>query len=534
MISLSLLVLLSFPSVPSAATLEYCQDPVSYQLLRTVDKQGVGPVVLTPWYKAQDSMEQWVIVRDWPRLQALAFFSFVCKRMTLGQRAWELARESFLTSGGISAYAQSPQAFPWWQYWDILFLKGRLNPEQAWRLYRVGSTWTPNIWDRSLRSRILSEWLRKERAYRILQTMKQRENQLAARQKIYRVDPLTWQTRGYLLVHLAPWAVLFYLIWMAMVLTIPCWRRLTPWVCSFGWLIFVGFCYCYPIWLKTAREAWQELHSNLLTAGFITRKVPEPWLALFENRYPIHELPGPLRRTAEKWQKAFVSSLVHYTPPYKNSLSFHVLNWTPLMATHNPRSFPTESELTYRMWTPATIQPASLTPAPWTVLHALYPEARWGHVLRRALSRFVENFRDWKWAWIFVPLGLFFLYRRLAWLTLILPGFSRLKLGHIFHGSLLFFLVMTSLIALVLMHTVRPEELWGSLVDTGWISMIRSIGHRPLIVWGSQYLLVWGTLLFGWTLHFMAYFIDTTHSLPYIKKSETAKHDMQILPHQDA
>ncbi|RMF26296.1 MAG: hypothetical protein D6765_09135, partial [Bacteroidetes bacterium] len=463
----------------------------------------------------ESALAQWTLARDWQHLQAFAFVAFLCDRPLLGQRAWQLAREAYLARGGITAYAQDPHAFPWWVFWDALFLNRQLLPKEAWFFYRLGATWTPNLWDRTLRARVFAEWLRKEHAFSILRQLDKKEKQLANQFRAYRVDPLTWQTWRHLIYACEPWLVLAFLSWLA--LTLPFLRRRRPRPFLFGgifaWLTLIFLAYTYPAWLETSFQVWLELKNNLLAAGFINAEVPQPWRALFEQQLHPEDLPLAQRQSFERWQKNVITALRRYQPA---SGTFGASLYRDLVEQLEQRSLTPISQnpvMVEKWWTLASSLPRSIPPAPWTLLHGLYPHARWHAVLLRAREIFTYQIRQWWTVWLVVPVLLLVpSVRRIV--KPLVPGLSRLESGATAHGTLLFLVAIPTLFAFIAMHRLPLIRIWGALIDQAWLEFIDTIGRTRLILWGGLYLTTLGLTLMAWTLHFMAYFIDRHHQQP--------------------
>lgn len=490
-----------------AFTTPACPQPERLINLRTSDHWQILETFSRP--DIENLITTWTIMRDWQHLQALAFIAFLCQRPILAQQAFQLAREAYLSRGGITAYAQDPQVFPWWVFWDTLFLNHQLTPEEAWNLYRLGSSWTPNLWDRTVRSRVLAEWLRQQRSFSLLRQLKQKEDQLADQFRDYRVDPLTWQTMRHLIYACEPWLVLAFTVWLGLIL--PLWLKAKYRTLLAGsivlWLFLIFFAYTYPAWLESSYQAWMELRHNLLAGGFVSSEVPAPWRDLLELRISESDLPQNLRKEYRQWRDSALASVRRYYPtasiynpyPYRELLT-HLRQRSLTPISQNP-------VVMEKWWDMASSLPRTIPPAPWSLLHGIYPLARWYTVLLRAKEIFLYQLKNWIFIWLLGPLLVCLVPVR-KWLKPFIPGLSRLEANAPFHGILLYMTAVPSLFALVAISTLPMHRMWGSLLDHDWLNFIDSLGRTRIIVWGGLYLTVLGITLMAWTLHFMAYFVD--------------------------
>jgi len=468
----------------------------------------------------------WSARGAWEPLQAAAYVLTVCGADGLAQQAWTAGFQVYLQKGGIPVYAQASEAFPWWHLWEAEYAHQGVTPGLAERFLRA-SVWTPNLWDRGLRSSLLAETLRRQGAVDWGLRIRETERVLARDFAAYRVAPLEWRARVTLLeaaLDVWGWVVTAGL---ALGMTLGASPRLTrplrTWTgLLLGAGIVAGSLAVIQTWYASALSTWQVLRDSLLRDGFI-RRPPPPWDALFETPTRPRDLPRALRDLPTRWQAYRLRSPELWSQVRGNS---PVLEYDrALLARDADRIDDVRRTAPYLIGPWRDFAPDRLIPPvpTWPELHTLSASARWPAVLKNAGHRmgmwFAREIPAWGLgfgALLLVGGALRYLHDRFGrigrWaargLSFLVPGSSRFRRGHPVQGFLLFGGAMWATGLTYVMYRTPSARVWGDLLSPDWLARIETTGEARLLLWGGLYLTMWGVTLFAWTVHGMVFWLD--------------------------
>ncbi len=483
-------------------------QPRVHSILKHTDAWNVMSVVDAPWDVLSPRMNRALEHLDWRWLQALAFVAYLCQRPALYHRAWSLGYEAYLSAGGIPALAQEPSAFPWWQWWDLLMTQHLLSPEEAWSLYRAGMSWTPNLWDRDLRARVLGVWLREKHAYTFLKHFEKLEREAGDRWRDYRVSPLSWKAWMALLKMNQPFFLAYFFFVLGWGIGFSkVFRTHTPFLVGMSLLIFILVLgsFVQVRWYETAFDTWSRLRANLLKEGFLSRSIPEPWISLFERDLDPDTLPRATRKEVIKWYAKFVTTLQRlkrFYPELEFSSGF------PFIQNATPSRL---QQAWFQDWSPGRMMSTDVPffPAPrWTLLHSLHWEANWGSVMKVAFWWFYFRIKKPGVFLILIGIGGFFFGRYASKLNIFLPGALRFRSNHPWQGLMFMCLTWPITFLFISMKSARPDFIWGKLISESWYAFIQTLDKPEIILWGNFYIVVLAVCLFLWTVHVMISFIE--------------------------
>ncbi len=427
---------------------------------------------------------------DWRALQAMGYILYRCGLQDLARRAWSAGLHVYLVQGGIPVYAQEPTAFPWWQLWDTEMQLPRPPLRALAELWMRGAEWTPNLWDRSVRSSVLIERLRQYRMFREMLRIRTFERRLAREMAPYRVAPLQWRAWRYVLrVGLHVWwpVAVTGILMIAVCAPFRHGPGIRWWIGSLLLAGVVGFGGAVAdAWLASAERAWQQLHTTVLKDG----NVRPPLRVRAEGNAPVRAYNRALRlRDTERMQQ-----LTHRYP-------FLLGVWMRYAPDRYIPNVPI-----------------------WPELHRIAAAARWSVIIRAAVQRSWASLREgllWWVGWLPFVVLLSVLDRwtsprrpvcrtaRMArWLLIFWPGGSRAR-RHAFRTALILWW-LTWLTTVLVVHIMRQSvhTIWGDQLSPVWQTLIVHTGESSVILWGGLYPALLGGALFCWTLHGMFFWMD--------------------------
>ncbi len=468
----------------------------------------------------------WAARGAWEPLQAAAYVLAVCGADGLARRAWSAGFRVYLRKGGVPVYAQAPEAFPWWRLWEAEYAHQGVTPGLAERFLQA-SAWTPNLWDRSVRSGLLAETFRQRRKVDWDLRIRETERALARDFAAYRVAPLEWRARLALLESVLDvwgWVVVAGLALGMTLGTSP--RPARPIRVWTGLLlgagVFAGVLFIVRAWYTSAFSTWQVLRDSLLRDGFL-RRPPPPWDALFGASAEPRDLPRALRDLPTRWQAYMLRSPELWSRVRGDS---PVLTYDrALLARDADRLDDVRQAAPYLIGPWQDLVPDRLIPPvpTWPELHILSASARWTAVLKDAghsMGRWaVRGIPRWSLGFgvlLLVGGGLRYLYERLGrvgrWvargLSFLVPGSSRLRRGHPVQGFLLLGMALLSTGLAFMMDRTPLARVWSGLLSPEWLTRIEATDRARLFLWGGLYLTIWSAALFAWTIHGMVFWLD--------------------------
>ncbi|MDW7984184.1 MAG: hypothetical protein RMK16_05830, partial [Acidobacteriota bacterium] len=390
----------------------------------------------------------WSAQGDWESLQAAAYVLDVCGADSFARRAWSTGLRAYLQKGGIPVYAQAPEAFPWWRLWEAEYAWQGVTPALAARFLRA-SVWTPNLWDRGVRSGVLAETFRQQGAIDWDLRIRETERVLARDLAAYRVAPLEWRARAMLLesaLDVWGWAVAAGL---AFGMTLGASPRLSRPIRIWPWLLLGSGAWAAGLailqaWYASAFSTWQVLRDSLLRDGFI-RRPPPPWDVLFEPVTEPRDLPRALRDLPTRWRAYLFRSPELWSQVDGDS---PVLDYNrALLARDTDRIDDARQAAPYLIGPWRDLVPDRLIPPvpTWPELHTLSASARWTVVLKNAAysmgMKAIHGIPHWGLGFgvlLLVGSGVRYLHERLGrigrWaargLSFLIPGSSRFWRGH--------------------------------------------------------------------------------------------------------
>lgn len=468
----------------------------------------------------------WSARGTWEPLQAAAYVLHFCGADGLARQAWSAGLRTYLRKGGIPMYAQAPEALPWWHLWEAEYAHQGLTPALAERFLQA-SVWTPNLWDRGVRSGLLAETFRQQGVVDWDLRIRETERVLARDFAAYRVAPLEWRARVTLLesaLDVWGWVVAAGLaLGMTLGASPRPTRPIRIWVgLLLGAGVLAGVLTIVQTWYASAFSTWQVLRDSLLRDGFI-RRPPPPWDALFGPTTEPRDLPRALRNLPTRWQAYLLRSPELWSQVRGDS---PILEYDrALLARDAERIDDVRQAAPYLIGPWRDLAPDRLIPPvpTWPELHTLSASARWPAVLKNAghsMGMWVIRGIPWWGVWFGVLLlvggALRYLHDRLGrsgrWtargLGFLIPGASRFWRGHPIQGFLLFGTAMLATGLTYVMYRTPPARVWGGLLSPGWLARIETVGEARLFLWGGLYLTMWGVTLFAWTVHGMAFWLD--------------------------
>jgi len=468
----------------------------------------------------------WSVRQAWEPLQAAAYALTLCGAESLARQAWTAGFRAYLQRGGIPVYAQAPEAFPWWRLWEAEYAHRGVTLSLAERFLQA-SPWTPNLWDRSVRSGLLAETLRQQGAIDGALRIREAERALARDVAAYRVAPLEWRARATLLesaVRIWGWVIAAGLgLGMALGGFRRSARPVRAWAGFLGGAaVFAGLLFVAQAWYASALSTWQVLRDSLLRDGFL-RRPPPPWDTLFEAPTQPRDLPRSLRDLPTRWQAYVLRSPELWSRVRGDN---PVLEYDrSLVARDLDRVDDVRRTAPYLIGPWRDLAPDRLIPPvpTWPELHTLSASARWSAVLNNAAHSMatwaVREAPRWGLGWgVLLLVGWSLRYlsdrlgpigRRVAWgLSLLIPGSSRFRRGHPVQGLLLFSTAALSAGLIYAMDRTPPAQVWTGLLSPDWLARIEATDQVRLFLWGGLYLTMWGLALFAWTVHAMVFWLD--------------------------